>query len=227
MPYGHHFISVLRLPGCCMHADGGAGNITGALAANWGDIPVVLRNKPWPALQRTGDQLAAGCSLSFLAVAVAHGCHDCFPSRYAPSLPQAAAQAASATKAHLEHQPLLCLEHRKLFPKHVENVRIVGAELLCALQAASCSSMEEHLALLGWRSQEWTAWQKASEVHACCVSGGAIAAFKGPPRCMHVAHSPTGGQRCSPSAACCGAIHAGLCQPRAACNRICSPDLGS
>lgn len=31
-----------------------AGNITGALAANWGDIPVVLRNKPWPALQRTG-----------------------------------------------------------------------------------------------------------------------------------------------------------------------------
>lgn len=53
---------MLRLPGCCMHADGAAGNITGALAANWGDIPVVLRNKPWPALQRTGDHLGAACS---------------------------------------------------------------------------------------------------------------------------------------------------------------------
>jgi hypothetical protein len=30
----------------------------GAVTSNWGDIPVVLRDKPWPALVRTGSQMA-------------------------------------------------------------------------------------------------------------------------------------------------------------------------
>ncbi|EFN55413.1 expressed protein [Chlorella variabilis] len=35
-----------------------AGALFGAVASNWGDIPVVLRDKPWPALVRTGVQMA-------------------------------------------------------------------------------------------------------------------------------------------------------------------------
>lgn len=36
----------------------GAGALLGAVASNWGDIDVVLRDKPWPALVRTGSQMA-------------------------------------------------------------------------------------------------------------------------------------------------------------------------
>lgn len=51
-----------------------AGAVAGAVSANWGDVPVVLRNKPWPALKRTGTlpfmqftlaglrQVDSGCS---------------------------------------------------------------------------------------------------------------------------------------------------------------------
>ena len=31
----------------------GAGAITGAVTSVWSDVPVVLRDKPWPALART------------------------------------------------------------------------------------------------------------------------------------------------------------------------------
>lgn len=30
------------------------GAIMGAITANWSDVPLVLRNQPWPALKRTG-----------------------------------------------------------------------------------------------------------------------------------------------------------------------------
>ena len=33
-----------------------AGAIGGAITANWSEVPLVLRNKAWPALQRTGDR---------------------------------------------------------------------------------------------------------------------------------------------------------------------------
>ena len=33
-----------------------AGAIGGAVTANWSEVPLVLRNKAWPALQRTGQQ---------------------------------------------------------------------------------------------------------------------------------------------------------------------------
>lgn len=32
-----------------------AGALLGAVKSNWGDVPVVLRDKPWPALVRTGS----------------------------------------------------------------------------------------------------------------------------------------------------------------------------
>ena len=32
------------------------GAIGGAVTANWSEVPLVLRNKAWPALQRTGQQ---------------------------------------------------------------------------------------------------------------------------------------------------------------------------
>jgi len=31
------------------------GAIGGAVTANWSEVPLVLRNKAWPALQRTGQ----------------------------------------------------------------------------------------------------------------------------------------------------------------------------
>lgn len=34
-----------------------AGAIMGAITANWSEVPLVLRNQPWPALKRTGEQL--------------------------------------------------------------------------------------------------------------------------------------------------------------------------
>lgn len=33
-----------------------AGAIMGAITANWSEVPLVLRNQPWPALKRTGEQ---------------------------------------------------------------------------------------------------------------------------------------------------------------------------
>ncbi len=38
-----------------------AGAIGGAVTANWGDIPVVLRNQAYPALKRTGESLLTRC----------------------------------------------------------------------------------------------------------------------------------------------------------------------
>ena len=35
----------------------GLGTVLGAITANWSDLPMVLRDKPWPALVRTGKQL--------------------------------------------------------------------------------------------------------------------------------------------------------------------------
>ena len=71
-----------------------------------------------------------------------------------------------------------CLEHCTLSPSLLEcqHRQQLSKRVLCALQAASCFSTEEHLALLGWHSQEWTALQKPSEVHSCSVLGSAIAA---------------------------------------------------
>ena len=33
-----------------------AGAIGGAITANWSETPLVLRNKAWPALKRTGER---------------------------------------------------------------------------------------------------------------------------------------------------------------------------
>lgn len=44
-----------------------AGSIMGAVTANWGDIPVVLRDKPWPALVRTG-RIMNTWGLTFAAI---------------------------------------------------------------------------------------------------------------------------------------------------------------
>jgi hypothetical protein len=33
-----------------------AGAIGGAITTNWSEVPLVLRNKAWPALQRTGER---------------------------------------------------------------------------------------------------------------------------------------------------------------------------
>lgn len=35
----------------------GLGTVLGAITANWSDLPLVLRDKPWPALKRTGEVL--------------------------------------------------------------------------------------------------------------------------------------------------------------------------
>lgn len=54
-----------------------AGALFGAVASNWGDIPVVLRDKPWPALVRTGVQMAQhGSTLALVGGTFA--AVDCF-----------------------------------------------------------------------------------------------------------------------------------------------------
>lgn len=56
-----------RRPDDCTYrvATGGAssfaaGSLAGAATANWGDVPVVLRDKPGPALKRTGKEREGG-----------------------------------------------------------------------------------------------------------------------------------------------------------------------
>lgn len=45
------------------------GAFMGAVASNWGDIPPVIRNKPWPALLRTGGVMATyGATMSIVGV---------------------------------------------------------------------------------------------------------------------------------------------------------------
>ena len=47
-----------------------AGNLFGAISANWGDVPLVLRNKPLPALARTGSvMLQHGTALGLVGLA--------------------------------------------------------------------------------------------------------------------------------------------------------------
>eukprot|EP00887_Chlorella_sp_A99_P004937 scaffold4.g4937.t1 len=54
-----------------------AGAIFGAVTSNWGDIPQVVRDKPWPALVRTGSVMAAyGSTLALVGAAFATV--DCF-----------------------------------------------------------------------------------------------------------------------------------------------------
>lgn len=49
-----------------------AGSLFGAVASNWGDIPVVIRDKPWPALVRTGSVMASyGSTLALVGAAFA------------------------------------------------------------------------------------------------------------------------------------------------------------
>ena len=53
-----------------------AGAILGAVASNWGDVPVILRNKPWPALLRTGSvMLQYGATLG--TVTLTYSTVDC------------------------------------------------------------------------------------------------------------------------------------------------------
>ena len=66
-----------------------AGSLFGAVASNWGDIPVVLRDKPWPALVRTGSVMAQyGSTLAlvgaaFAAADVRRGRRPCLWGRWA------------------------------------------------------------------------------------------------------------------------------------------------
>jgi Tim17/Tim22/Tim23/Pmp24 family len=53
-----------------------AGSLFGGIASNWGDVPVVLRNKPWPALVRTGSvMMQHGTTLGL--VGLAYSTVDC------------------------------------------------------------------------------------------------------------------------------------------------------
>jgi len=66
--------------GCLLKAGKGlvtgfmTGSLLGAIFSNWSDVPVVLRDKPWPALVRTGGVMAqhgstlGGVGLAFAAV---------------------------------------------------------------------------------------------------------------------------------------------------------------
>ncbi len=47
------------------------GSIIGSLHASWSDVPVVLRDRPWPALQRTG-QIMNSWGLTFAAVGASY-----------------------------------------------------------------------------------------------------------------------------------------------------------
>ena len=45
------------------------GNILGAIASTWDDVPLVLKNKPWPALVRTGSvMMNYGTSLGLVGL---------------------------------------------------------------------------------------------------------------------------------------------------------------
>lgn len=47
-----------------------AGSFFGAISSNWGDVPVVLRDKPWPALARTGSvMMQYGTTLGLVGLA--------------------------------------------------------------------------------------------------------------------------------------------------------------
>lgn len=47
-----------------------AGGLLGAISSNWSDVPVVLRDKPWPALVRTGNvMLQYGTTLGLVGLA--------------------------------------------------------------------------------------------------------------------------------------------------------------
>ena len=49
-----------------------AGAVFGAVASNWGDVPVVLRDKAFPALVRTGGVMAQyGSTLAMVGGAYA------------------------------------------------------------------------------------------------------------------------------------------------------------
>ena len=49
-----------------------AGNLFGGIASNWSDVPQVLRNKPWPALARTGSvMMQQGSTLGLVGLAYA------------------------------------------------------------------------------------------------------------------------------------------------------------
>lgn len=52
------------------------GSLLGAIFSNWSDVPVVLRDKPWPALVRTGGVMVQhGSTLG--AVGLAFAAVDC------------------------------------------------------------------------------------------------------------------------------------------------------
>ena len=49
-----------------------AGSLIGAVLSNWSDVPLVLRDKPWPALMRTGSVMAQhGSTLGVVGLAFA------------------------------------------------------------------------------------------------------------------------------------------------------------
>lgn len=49
----------------------GFGAIVGSLHASWSDVPAVLRDRPWPALKRTG-QIMNAWGLTFAAVGASY-----------------------------------------------------------------------------------------------------------------------------------------------------------
>lgn len=53
------------------------GSFLGAVTASWSDVPLVLRDKPWPALVRTGTVMSRyGATLGM--VGLAYATVDCF-----------------------------------------------------------------------------------------------------------------------------------------------------
>lgn len=46
-----------------------AGSLLGAISSNWSDVPMVIRNKTWPAFVRTGSvMLSSGTTLGLVGL---------------------------------------------------------------------------------------------------------------------------------------------------------------
>ncbi|PSC69911.1 outer envelope pore 16-chloroplastic mitochondrial isoform B [Micractinium conductrix] len=58
LPIEDHSTTAPERIGTAIGVGAAAGALMGAVTSNWGEIPQVLQNKPWPALARTGAQMA-------------------------------------------------------------------------------------------------------------------------------------------------------------------------
>lgn len=56
-----------------------AGSLFGAISSNWSEIPVVLKDKPWPALVRTGNvMMQYGATIGVVGLAYSTVDVSCF-----------------------------------------------------------------------------------------------------------------------------------------------------